>query len=179
MAIAEQDMHPAVRLILARMETDPGEFVNTTRWEKVLDTCRTFCSEEERNALSEKYRLIRMDAIHVEAMKVITHANDPEPEYGADVDMNAVMQGKQTAMQTAMQQMKADQVMQQMGLQHDKEWQDRLNGLLKNANQSYGLAQSAPRLMPPYSQAMSDQSNQRPSRTGRIIGGLLLGKTNK
>jgi hypothetical protein len=177
MAIAEQDMHPAVRLLLARMETDPDEFIKTSRWEKVLDTCRTFCSEEERNAISEKYRLIQMDAVHVEAMKVITHANDPEPEYDVVQDkMYAVH--PHDAQQLAMQQMKADQVMQQMGLQHDKAWQDQMNGLLGQANQAYGLAQSArPRLMPPYAQVQAQ--DQRPSRTGRIFGNLGLGKTNK
>lgn len=82
MATAEdptENFHPAVRLLLKRMETDPEEFANTTRWEKPLSACRDYCNQDERDALTEKYKLIKLDAIHVEIMRIMTKTESPLP----------------------------------------------------------------------------------------------------
>jgi len=146
-ATPEEDFHPAVRLLLRRMETDPQEFVGSTRWEKVMASCRDLATTEERNVLFEKYRCIQMDAVHVEAMKIITHANEPDNS-PADMptNLNDLMQSKEAAMALhtlrAEQAMKRSQAMQAQQAQ-DQEWERRLNQMGSAQGQVMGIAQQA------------------------------------
>lgn len=92
MAIAEQAMHPAVRLLLKRMETDPQEFIPPDgRWEKAMHATKLYCTPEEKEALIEKFKAIAMDAIHVQIMKTLTHADDDDGSNTA-MDPSAIPQ---------------------------------------------------------------------------------------
>lgn len=76
--------HPAVQLMLARMDTHPEEFrPRGYRWEEHLDAMLEASSPEERAALTTKLNRFRMDTLHEEVMadllegkpKVVTGAN--------------------------------------------------------------------------------------------------------
>lgn len=92
MATVEETMHPAVRLLLKRMATDPDEFIPPDgRWEKALHATKLYCTPEEKEALIEKFKAIAMDAIHVQIMKTLTHADDDDGSNSA-MDPGAIPQ---------------------------------------------------------------------------------------
>lgn len=121
--VNEEEFHPAVQLLLARMKTDPEEFIGKGfRWQKTLTEVQAMCTDEEKVVLQEKYRLIQMDALHVQAMKIMTRTEEPDDDpTRAEVALSVqqMMQQKHDYMrqqQMAAQDLKAAQVMQQMGL---------------------------------------------------------------
>jgi hypothetical protein len=191
MAIAEEDFHPAVRLLLARMETDPEEFIGKGfRWSKTVEELREVCTADEKAALQEKYRMIRMDALHVQAMKIMTRADEgePEPDDNAPDRAAATALSIQQLQQAKMQQMMAAQqaqqdqkmqhAMQQLGLggygyagnQSNLYNQNDQNSIQQQLDQMAN-AQPVPRLMPPYAEV--EQSRSRLHRTPKPISGLL------
>jgi hypothetical protein len=62
-------MHPALELMLARMESNPEEFVDNGRWVDIMRELTNFVSEEERKLLFEKQKAIRLDLIHKKIMQ--------------------------------------------------------------------------------------------------------------
>ena len=66
-------MHPAIELLLARMDSNPEEFDGATttfsRWASILNQLLEHASKEENIALTNKIRMIRLDAIHKSIMK--------------------------------------------------------------------------------------------------------------
>ena len=62
-------LHPAVQLMLARMETHPEEFrPRGFRWETLVATMLAAASPEEAMALTRKLNRFRMDALHEQLM---------------------------------------------------------------------------------------------------------------
>jgi hypothetical protein len=118
----EEGFHPAVRLLLARMESDPEEFANDYKWEKLLDECRTFCEVKEAEALSKRYRAIRLDAVHVRIMKTLTGADRPEETEVADAfvyqnNPGYGVTGRSQSLSDAVQQMQQMKAQQEMAKQ--------------------------------------------------------------
>lgn len=62
-------MHPALELMLARMESNPEEFVDNGRWTDIMRELTNFVGEEERKLLFEKQKAIRLDLIHKKIMQ--------------------------------------------------------------------------------------------------------------
>ena len=65
MLSSPEAFHPAVQLMLARMETHPEEFrPRGCRWESLVATMLAAASPEEAMALTRKLNRFRMDALH-------------------------------------------------------------------------------------------------------------------
>lgn len=64
-----ESFHPAVQLMLARMDTHPEEFrPRGYRWEEALDLMLEAASPKEGMALVAKINRFRMDALHEQIM---------------------------------------------------------------------------------------------------------------
>lgn len=75
-------MHPALELMLARMESNPEEFMNTKdRWGDIMRDLSNFATEEERRMLFEKHRAIRLDAVHKQIMRELCAPEQGELDY--------------------------------------------------------------------------------------------------
>jgi len=73
--------HPAVKLLLARMESNPEEFsAYENRWREVMHKVMTYCIEEEKALLNDKLRSIVLNDAHEEIMRELLGAEDKEPE---------------------------------------------------------------------------------------------------
>ena len=65
-------MHPAVELLLKRMESNPDEFVTEHRksriWDALITRYESFMTKEENAAVKQKYSEIQMSQMHKEIM---------------------------------------------------------------------------------------------------------------
>ena len=61
-------MHPAIELLIARMKSNPEEFIRG-EWEMEEDNCTAHANEEELAALKATRRTITLDGIHKQIMK--------------------------------------------------------------------------------------------------------------
>ena len=65
-------MHPAVKLMLARIESNPEEFADKhlgRRWSTILNDIAQTAPREQWKALSTKISAVRMDQIHKDIMQ--------------------------------------------------------------------------------------------------------------
>lgn len=75
------NIHPAVRLMLARMDTHPEEFrPRGFRWEALVDTMLSAASPEEGMELTRKLNRFRMDALHEQLMAELLDGNQKSQE---------------------------------------------------------------------------------------------------
>ena len=75
-------MHPAIELILARMESNPEEFMNTKdRWGDIITELNKYTTEEERRLVFEKMRSIRLDAVHKQIMQELCAPEQGELDF--------------------------------------------------------------------------------------------------
>lgn len=68
----EEQVHPGVELLLARMESHPEEFEKDTRWAAKYQPYKTHWNAKEKRLFSAKLRTIRMQAMHENLMKELT-----------------------------------------------------------------------------------------------------------
>lgn len=64
-----EELHPAVELLLARMQSHPDEFVNDTRWASKYQPYKTHWNAAEKGLFNAKLREIRMHSMHESLMK--------------------------------------------------------------------------------------------------------------
>jgi len=64
----EGEVHPAVQLLLARMDSHPEEFKNH-RWERYYETSRQHWNATEKRLFKAKIREIGMQTLHENLMK--------------------------------------------------------------------------------------------------------------
>ncbi len=69
----------AVELLLARMDSNPEEFTDGGRWERLLIRHRSYLPMEDQMALTDKLNTLRMDVFHKDVMKELL-AEPREPE---------------------------------------------------------------------------------------------------
>ena len=70
------NLHPAVQLMLARMDTHPEEFrPRGFRWEAIVAAMLSASSPEETLALTTKLNRFRMDALHEQLMAELLDGN--------------------------------------------------------------------------------------------------------
>jgi hypothetical protein len=132
-----EDFHPAVQLLLARMKTDPEEFADPDyRWQKVFaETCK-LANPAERFALEETLRVIRLDAVHVMIMKIMTCADEPDDVLNEARLEEMLAQQRRAAVQA--QQMKAFEAnAQQIARKEIERIKGNLGGAIGGLQESY------------------------------------------
>lgn len=65
----EEEVHPGVKLLLARMDSHPEEFKSDTRWARHYQVYKTHWNGTEKRLFSNKLRAIRMQEMHEKIMK--------------------------------------------------------------------------------------------------------------
>ena len=84
-----KEFHPLIELMLARMESHPEEFEayreyetpGLSRWMSILRQMQEHTTEEEKVAIAAKLRVIRMDALHREAMDELLNGEERRRKY--------------------------------------------------------------------------------------------------
>ena len=64
-----EEIHPGVALLLARMDSHPEEFKSDTRWARYYQSYKTHWNGHEKKLFSVKLRAIRMQEMHDGLMK--------------------------------------------------------------------------------------------------------------
>lgn len=73
----------AVELLLARMDSNPEEFEEGGRWEKLIVKYRTYLSATDRLAMEDKINALRLDTFHKAVMSELL-AEPSETVVGTD-----------------------------------------------------------------------------------------------
>jgi hypothetical protein len=96
---SEEGFHPAVQLMLARMDTHPEEFrPRGYRWEEHLDAMLEASSPEERAALTTKLNRFRMDTLHEEVMADLLDGNQkPKVVTGGNTSLQEALMSYRNA----------------------------------------------------------------------------------
>ena len=71
----------AVELLLARMDSNPEEFSEGGRWERLIARNRAFLPMEDQMALSDKLNTLRLEAFHKEVMSELLAEPRETEEY--------------------------------------------------------------------------------------------------
>lgn len=84
-------MHPAVELLIKRMESNPDEFVQGHKrhhkWERLIEKYSEFMDKEDRDTLKRKYCVLQMDQMHKSVMAELLYGDEkPVDPLGADFD---------------------------------------------------------------------------------------------
>lgn len=97
-----EDFHPAVQLMLARMETHPEEFrPRGFRWEALVASMIAAATPEEGMALTRKLNSFRMDSLHEQIMSELLEG--PTPPRIPGVEPGMVLHSYQNATSNAIQ----------------------------------------------------------------------------
>jgi hypothetical protein len=79
-------MHQAVELLLKRMESTPNEFVSShprqVRWDRIIRGYDSYLTEEEREAIRQKYSEIQMDGMHKDIMAELLYGEEQKEQEG-------------------------------------------------------------------------------------------------
>jgi hypothetical protein len=67
--VKDPEVHPAIELLLARMESNPEEFIGGGGWEKVINHYRRNFTEKEKELFFIKERELSMECFHQEIMR--------------------------------------------------------------------------------------------------------------
>lgn len=65
----EQPIHPAVELLLARMDSHPEEFEGDGKWGNRYQPFKSYWTTTEKRLVHAKLREIRMNVMHKQVMK--------------------------------------------------------------------------------------------------------------
>jgi len=73
-------MHPAIDLLIKRMESNPDEFVKGhdrhPKWERIIEKYMEFVNPEDKKVLKEKYSALQLDQMHKEIMAELLHGEE-------------------------------------------------------------------------------------------------------
>jgi hypothetical protein len=102
-------MHPAVELLMKRMESNPDEFVKGHdrfyKWERIIENYRPFFPEEDAVILKTKYSALQLDRMHKEIMAELLYGDETPSMVEALDKENA----RREYMQVELQKMKLEQ----------------------------------------------------------------------
>ena len=73
-------VHPAVEMLLARMETNPDEFKGGGKWNRIYEPYKGYWNDTEKKRVKDKLREIHMGVMHEELMKKLVE----EPKQAAN-----------------------------------------------------------------------------------------------
>jgi hypothetical protein len=95
---SEEGFHPAVQLMLARMDTHPEEFrPRGYRWEALVDTMLSASSPEETLALTAKLNRFRMDALHEQLMAELLYGNQKPKRAASNINAQEALMSYRNA----------------------------------------------------------------------------------
>lgn len=79
----KKELHPVVKLVLARMESHPEEFNDdgAGRWDYVLDVIEDNGNDEEKAAIASGLRVIRLEEAHKWMMDELLHGESRRAEH--------------------------------------------------------------------------------------------------
>lgn len=73
-------MHPAVELLIKRMESNPDEFVQGHKrhhkWERLIEKYSEFMDKADKDALTKKYCIIQMEQLHKSVMAELLYGDE-------------------------------------------------------------------------------------------------------
>jgi len=77
--MADNELHPVVELLLARMKSNPEEFESlyAGRWYNTLKVLGIAASKEEQQAIHEAQRSIVLDKAHADAINELLNGEEP------------------------------------------------------------------------------------------------------
>jgi hypothetical protein len=108
--VYEEEIHPAVQLMLDRMETNPEEFLKRGyqghQWQPYLDEIRQFANVFEKKLLKNRERNISLDATHKRIVQKLlegTELVNDDHEYERDL-VTKINNNRLLAQQMAQQQ---------------------------------------------------------------------------
>lgn len=80
--MTEQELHPVIQLLMARMKSHPEEFEfkGYGRWQYALDIVRTHGSEEEKAAIQHAMREVHLEEAHVWALDELCNGEERRKE---------------------------------------------------------------------------------------------------
>jgi hypothetical protein len=83
----------AVELLLARMDSNPEEFTEGGRWERLITKYRSCLPVADQLALTGKINTLRMDTFHKEVMKeLLAEPREPvDPVIFAEESLGALL----------------------------------------------------------------------------------------
>jgi hypothetical protein len=138
----EDNIHPAVKLLLARMETNPDEFCNLladdypseSRWRRVIDLIVSYGREEEKNLICDRLSVIVMNDAHEEIMrKLLNGEEEPTLKFATSNRYNFQHAAQQ---QSAIHQqsMQGQVLASALGLYNQQQQQSGFAGLANKIN---------------------------------------------
>ena len=75
-------MHPAIELLMKRMESNPDEFVRGhsrhPKWERIMEKYTEFVNPEDKKMLREKYSALQLEQMHKDIMAELLYGEDNE-----------------------------------------------------------------------------------------------------
>lgn len=73
--------HPAVELILSRMDSNPQEFTyEGGRWRHTIEQHTRWMTKEEKEVINEKLRTINLDSLRTQMLKkIVSEQSKPMP----------------------------------------------------------------------------------------------------
>ena len=100
-----QELHPAVKLLLARMDSHPEEFAGrgNYRWESIYSDINHVASQSEKQAMKAKLREIKMGAIHKRMMEQLLTEDTEAEEHEYERRVLTALQLQQQAQSAALQ----------------------------------------------------------------------------
>lgn len=79
-----EKFHPAVELALSRMDSNPSEFTyENGKWRHMLEQHTRWMNKEEKDAVTEKLRVINLDNMRLTMMKKILSDREREVMAGS------------------------------------------------------------------------------------------------
>jgi hypothetical protein len=115
------DVHPVVTLLIKRIESHPEEFGrNSDRWDWIAERVQTHGSAEERAAIKEALRPIRLQELHEEMMDELCNGDERRRKEEADREYEKQlvrkMQLQNISQQIQQQQQQAQAYANQTGI---------------------------------------------------------------
>jgi hypothetical protein len=72
----QEEFHPVVQLLLARIESNPEEFNPPGRWDHYLNINSGFFNNSEREAINAARRVVVLGELHKQIMSVLLNGNE-------------------------------------------------------------------------------------------------------
>lgn len=142
----KEELHPVVKLVLARMESHPEEFNGDSvgRWDYALDVIEGYGSEEEEAAIASGLRTIRLEEVHKWMMDELLHGESrraerkrEEAELRAQAMQAQIAQGIQTLSAKALPNAYQNSITHNPSLRIDGETLDA--GMIRKLKDKLGI----------------------------------------
>lgn len=96
--ISDEALHPVVELLLARMESNPEEFLDQYKWTRKYEPYKQYMTKREKEAMRMGMRKVMMNHLHEIVMKELL---DPKQDRDAEMKARLAALMAQKQVQTA------------------------------------------------------------------------------